>query len=214
MKTLVSDFDGTLTEFDFYRLAIQRLIPQDLPDYWQAYRRGDLTHFEALNNYFQAIRARPEEIENVMKDMRLEPQLPSALARLRERDWQVVVTSAGCSWYIERLLNDANVQLEVHASPGTFHSATGLRMELPLESPFLNREQGIDKAAVVAFWLEHSEQVAFAGDGFTDVKAASLVSENHRFARRDLAMQLKEDGMAFRTFDRWLDIVDCLLDDQ
>ena len=54
---LVSDFDGTMTGHDFYKLVIESLLPPDTPDYWAMYRAGTITHFEALRRYFAAIRA-------------------------------------------------------------------------------------------------------------------------------------------------------------
>ena len=60
-KVLVSDFDGTMTQYDFYKLAIEFLLPADTPDYWVEYRAGTITHFEALRRYFAAIRATDEE---------------------------------------------------------------------------------------------------------------------------------------------------------
>jgi len=56
-SVLVSDFDGTMTRHDFYKLAIESLLPPDTPDYWAEYRTGAITHFEALRLYFAAIRA-------------------------------------------------------------------------------------------------------------------------------------------------------------
>ncbi|MBX9582384.1 MAG: hypothetical protein K2X87_18940 [Gemmataceae bacterium] len=53
---LVSDFDGTMTRHDFYRLAIESLLPPDTPDHWADYRAGTITHFEALWRYFAAVR--------------------------------------------------------------------------------------------------------------------------------------------------------------
>ena len=61
MKTLVSDFDGTLTRFDFFRLALERLVPPGQPDYWQEYRAGRLTHFQAMQRYYASIRASAAE---------------------------------------------------------------------------------------------------------------------------------------------------------
>jgi 2-hydroxy-3-keto-5-methylthiopentenyl-1-phosphate phosphatase len=52
---LVSDFDGTMTRNDFYKLGVERLLPPNTPDHWAAYREGTLTHFEALRSYFAAI---------------------------------------------------------------------------------------------------------------------------------------------------------------
>ncbi len=207
---LISDFDGTMTKVDFYRLAIERVIPADCPDYWRAYRQGEITHFEALNAYFQSIRATPAEMSQLLQDMQLDSQLATSVKNLAQHGWWVVVTSAGCGWYIDRMLDEAGVQLEVHASPGTFDPASGLTMSLPTDSPFLCREQGIDKAAVVRHWLDRSAHVAFAGDGFPDVEAARLVAQEYRFARGDLAEQLRSEGLAFRSFKHWSEIADCL----
>ena len=55
--TPVRDFDGTLTRHDFFRLALDRLLPPGVPDHWQEYRAGRLTHFEAMRRYYASIRA-------------------------------------------------------------------------------------------------------------------------------------------------------------
>ena len=59
---LVSDFDGTMTRHDFYRLALAELLPPETPDYWAEYRAGTITHFEALRRYFASIRATEGEV--------------------------------------------------------------------------------------------------------------------------------------------------------
>src|SRR5262245_15953491 len=101
---LVSDFDGTMTRHDFYQLAVESLLPPDTPDQWTAYRAGTVTHFEALRRYFAAIRADEAAVLAVVKRMELDPRLPAAVRALRDAGWSVVVTSAGCAWYIRRLL--------------------------------------------------------------------------------------------------------------
>jgi|GEM_PF-3604104 2-hydroxy-3-keto-5-methylthiopentenyl-1-phosphate phosphatase len=40
---LVSDFDGTMTEHDFFKLAIDQLLPANTEDYWASYRTGAIT---------------------------------------------------------------------------------------------------------------------------------------------------------------------------
>lgn len=61
-RVLVSDFDGTMTRHDFYRLALEELLPPDVPDQWAAYRAGEISHFEALRRYFAAVRAPEAEV--------------------------------------------------------------------------------------------------------------------------------------------------------
>ena len=208
---LVSDFDGTMTRHDFYRLAIESLLPPDVPDHWDEYRTGTITHFEALRRYFAAIRVSEAGMLAMVDRMELDPGLPAAVADLRRGGWRVVVTSAGCDWYIRRLLAAAGVEVEVHANPGRFEPGRGLLMEMPTGSPYLSHTLGVDKARVVRRHLDDGRPVAFAGDGFPDAEAARLVPAGFRFARADLADVLGREGLAFHPFGTWSDIARTLL---
>jgi 2-hydroxy-3-keto-5-methylthiopentenyl-1-phosphate phosphatase len=208
---LVTDFDGTMTRHDFYQLAVARLLPPDVPNHWADYRAGRLTHFEALRRYFAAIRAPEADVLAVANAMDLEPGLPALLADLRAADWDVVVASAGCDWYIRRLFAAAGVEVELHANPGQFVPGRGLLMDLPVGSPYHSAEFGIDKSAVVRAALAAGRRVAFAGDGYPDAAAARLVPPELRFARAALAEALADEGLPFRPFDRWADVVRALL---
>lgn len=203
---LVTDFDGTLTRDDFYQLAIKELLPDDLPDYWGEYRAGRLTHFEGLRNYFSHIRKSEAEVLDVVHRMGLEPDLAACLRDLDSAGWDVVVTSAGCAWYIDLLLAEAGVEIPVYSNPGRFVEGRGLVMEPPPPGPFFSHQLGVDKAGVVRHALEEGRRVAFAGDGFPDQEAALLVSEDLRFARGDLAAVLAESGQGFVPYARWSDV--------
>jgi 2-hydroxy-3-keto-5-methylthiopentenyl-1-phosphate phosphatase len=208
---LVSDFDGTMTRYDFYKLAIAKLLPADTPDQWADYRSGKITHFEALRRYFAAIRKDEDEVLAVVRQMELDPNLRLAVEALNQAGWSVLVTSAGCEWYIRRLLSDAGVRVVVYANPGRFEAGRGLIMEMPTGSPYLSEFLGVDKTSVVRQHVAKGGRVAFAGDGFPDVDAARLVPASCRFARADLADVLKKEGLDFRRFRTWSEIADMLL---
>ena len=209
---LVSDFDGTMTRHDFYKLALESLVSSNTPDYWAEYRAGTITHFEALRRYFSHIRASEAEVLAAVDGMELDPRLPQAVAELRNAGWDVIVTSAGCDWYIKRLLAAAGVEIEVHSNPGRFESGKGLLMQMPTESPYLCQNLGVDKARVVRHHLAEGRTVAFAGDGFPDAEAARLVPDGLRFAKADLASVLQGDGLAFHPFEVWSDIARVILE--
>jgi 2-hydroxy-3-keto-5-methylthiopentenyl-1-phosphate phosphatase len=208
---LVSDFDGTMTRHDFYKLAIASLLPADTPDYWAEYRKGAITHFEALRRYFAAIRVSEDELLTVVQQMELDANLPAAVASLRDAHWSVVITSAGCDWYIRRLLAAAGVEVEINANPGRFETGKGLVMEMPTGSAYWSPTLGVDKACVVRRGLAEGQTVAFAGDGFPDTEAARLVRADLRFARGDLAAVLQSERLSFHPFETWSDIADTLL---
>ncbi len=209
---LVSDFDGTMTAEDFYSLAVKRLLPAEALGPWKAYLAGRMTHFKALRTIFSRIRAPEADVLAVIDAMGLDPKLPDALARLRAAGWEVVVASAGCAWYIDRLLDRAGVRLEVHANPGVYLPGGPLVMDAPPPSPLTCEETGVDKAAVVRDALSRAPKVAFAGDGLADLPASLLVADHLRFARGDLAGALTQRGRAFRTFAAWSDIAAMLLE--
>jgi 2-hydroxy-3-keto-5-methylthiopentenyl-1-phosphate phosphatase len=209
---LVSDFDGTLARHDFFRLVIERLLPAGVPDFWQEYLAGRLTHFEAMRLYYSSILASHEETLALADALELEPNLADWVQRLRQAGWKVIVASAGCAWYIDYLLKKQGVDLEVHANPGRFIAGEGLLMELPTASPFYSPSHGIDKAALVRAAQQSTARVAFAGDGFPDLPAARLVAPELRFATASLALALEQEGLPFRRFERWREVAQMLTD--
>lgn len=205
-RLLVTDFDGTITQRDFFHLVVETFAPAHLEKYWEGYRSGRLTHFQALAGIFAGIRASEAEMDELLQRAEPEPELAYWVEKLRQAGWQIQVASAGCAWYIERILSRAGVQVPVFANPGTFSAEEGLRMRLPIESPVYSPTLGIDKAALVRSGKELGQVVAFAGDGYPDVEAARLVEERYRFARGDLARALAEEGLTYRGFERWREV--------
>jgi 2-hydroxy-3-keto-5-methylthiopentenyl-1-phosphate phosphatase len=204
-KVLVSDFDGTITRRDFFQLVVERLLPAECPDDWGEYLAGRLTHFDALRNIFGSVTAGEPAFLQVVDAMELEPNLASEVEALRASGWRIIVASAGCDWYIRRLLSGAGVEVEVHANPGRIEAGR-LVMERPEGSRFLSRQTGVDKVAIVRDAQARAETVAFAGDGHPDLAPALLVPGDLRFARGVLAEDLARLGEAYRPFDRWADV--------
>jgi len=209
-KILVADFDGTMTRYDFYDLVRQQwpMPPDDDP--WEQYVAGRCTHFEALATIFARIRTDEATLLKLVDRMELDPALPAAVRRLDNGGWRVVVASAGCEWYLQRLLHDAGLALEVHANPGVFSANHGLQLRLPEQSRYFTKTTGIDKIAIVRDALSHAPEVAFAGDGRPDLAPALLVPAERRFARGWLAGELRARGEMFHSFESWTEIADQL----
>ncbi len=210
-KVIVTDFDGTITKHDFYLLAIERLLPHDTHDHWSDYREGRITHFEGLRRYFSDIRATEDDVLKIVGKMRPDKLLKRSVDNLRSAGWDVVIASAGCSWYIDLLLKQSNVDIEVHANPGCFVEGQGLLMREPKDSPFYSSELGIDKALLVRTMLEQHKSVAYAGDGLPDILPSKLVEDDLRFARGALAEALRVEQIPYRPFSSWSEIADALV---
>lgn len=204
-RVLVSDFDGTMTQRDFYQLVEERLSSHTPSAYWAEYQAGRITHFEALRQIFAAHAPGEAELVRLAQNMKLDPNLAASVQMLRDAGWDVVVASAGCEWYIRLLLNEAGVDISVHANPGRIEGGR-LLMEWPAASPFQSPRTGIDKAAVVHAAQEGGRTVAFAGDGPPDLEPALLVPHSLRFARGYLAGALQAREEPFHPFERWSEV--------
>jgi 2-hydroxy-3-keto-5-methylthiopentenyl-1-phosphate phosphatase len=204
-KILVSDFDGTMTERDFFRVALSRLPPRAAAP-WERYEQGLTSHFDALAAIFSGLRVDQQELDALLAEMQVESGLAEALDRLRQAGWSLVIASAGCTFYIERILLLTGIKAVIHANPGDFIPGQGLIMKPPLQSPFFTAETGIDKAAIVRYYLDRGLDTAFAGDGRPDLAPALLVPPGRRFAKGWLADELESRHEPFVRFDRWREI--------
>jgi 2,3-diketo-5-methylthio-1-phosphopentane phosphatase len=211
MGILISDFDGTVTRYDFFDQVRKRwpFSPQDDP--WEKFVSGEITHFQALAEIFARIRATEEDLLQLADSTELDASFANSVRALQDHGWEVVIASAGCAWYIDFLLKKAGVLVSVHANPGIFDPKRGLLMSLPERSPFFSSSKGVNKVAIVQDALQRSDRVAFAGDGRPDLRPALLVPPSSRFARGWLAEALSQRGEKFYPFERWSEIADQLL---
>jgi 2-hydroxy-3-keto-5-methylthiopentenyl-1-phosphate phosphatase len=196
-SALVCDFDGTLTQHDFYKLVQARWWKPEEANPWDEYLAGRLSHFDALNRIFARVRGEEVEVRGFVKTMELDPTLSGAFHQLHAAGWALIIASAGCEWYIRQLLTEVDVPVTLHANPGRFSPDSGLVMSPPAKSAFYTPSTGIDKVAVMRDALSRYDRVAFAGDGPPDLPAARLVPGERRFARGWLAEALKAEGLSF-----------------
>jgi 2,3-diketo-5-methylthio-1-phosphopentane phosphatase len=213
-RVLISDYDGTMTRFDFFDRVLARLAGESLPDYWGEYVAGQRTHFDALRSIYSHRRGGEQAALALAREAELDPQLAPAVRTLSEAGWEVIVVSAGSAWYIERLLHERNVELTIISNPGRIAPNGSLEMLPPTDSPFYSPEFGVDKLAVVRWALERYEEVAYAGDGRPDESPARIVASSRRFARGWLAERFAADGTPFRRFECWSEIAGMLAGEQ
>lgn len=201
----VTDFDGTLTRTEFYQLV------GDVPDLWAAFREGRVSHVRAMALYCAAAGTDEAAARALAGRLEPDPRFGELVRALHAAGWEVVVASAGCDWYIRIALAGFGVDVPVVSNRGTWVPGRGIVLEAPTDSPYYDAEVGVSKAAVVRAALTRADRVAYAGDGVTDLPAALLVPPELRFAKSDLARELKGRGERFRPFDHWAEAAGAVL---
>lgn len=203
---MVSDFDGTITEKDFYLLIAEKYMGPNAMAIWDEYRAGRLTHIEAMQSFFSHAPSNELELASMLQQTGLDPKFRESVEMLQAAEWDLIIVSAGSSWYIDRLLASAGVEAPVHSNPGVIESGRGLVLQSNRGSRFYSEDVGVDKSAVVRDALQNYERVAFAGDGPPDLPPALLVDPDLRFARGFLAEELQRLGQSFRSFRHWSEV--------
>jgi 2-hydroxy-3-keto-5-methylthiopentenyl-1-phosphate phosphatase len=211
LPILVTDFDGTFTRRDFFDLILERYDPPAGREAWQRFLDGELSHSEGIGGVFASLRTDAAGADALVAALDPAPGTADAVRWLQDAGWEVVIASAGCGWYIERLLHRLGLTVTVHASPGAFAPETGLVMTPDPDAAFYSARSGIDKPAVVRDALARDAVVAYAGDSNTDREAAMLVPPERRFLTGWLARRFAGEGIPHVSFAAWPEIARDLL---
>lgn len=210
-RIFVSDYDGTMTDHDFY-IKAATLLPEGTPDFWQQHLDGEKTVFEVLQDLFASIRGTEDELMQVARSGELDPGFSTSLKQLEAKGWRVVVASIGCEWYISRILAEQGANIPIVANPGKFVPGQGLQMTQLVDTPFHSTTAGVHKEDIVKAALATGATVAFAGDSRPDYDAAMTVEPQWRFARHGLADILESESIPYHCYDNWSHVARMLLE--
>jgi 2,3-diketo-5-methylthio-1-phosphopentane phosphatase len=203
-RTLVLDFDGTITEQDLLDEIAQTFGDIDV------YREVDegldeqrLSLHEVLEREFEPVRAPLDEVVGwVLENVRVRPGFRELTALARERGWRLVIVSSGFHELIEPVLaREGLVDVELLANR-VDPDPSGWRVRFRDEGSCGTCGEPCKRATVDR--LSDGGEVVYVGDGYSDrcaAEQADLV-----FARRGLADYLRERGVPFVPFEDFLEI--------
>ncbi len=204
---LVSDFDGTVSENDFFWYVVEHfLTPQDLEP-WERYMRGEISHLAAMRGVFAKLHVSEKELQRFIDTIYTDSHLAETAAYCHEKGIPFYIASAGCDYYINRLIGGIIEKYDIHlvTNHGVYDSKKGLELFPPKNSPFYDEKVGISKAGVVRFLQEEGRKVVFAGDGPPDVLAAKKADVV--FAKKYLLEKCKENKINTHPFTTFGDIL-------
>lgn len=204
---LVTDFDGTIIFDDIFWFLVDHYLDKEQLEPWNQYLRGELNHFDALNQIFQNLRVSEEELNNFVKGIKPDEYFLPTVELCKEKHIPIYITSAGCDYYINKIIGDIITEygITLITNKGEYSEETGLKMTpLPKDSPFYNKEIGISKKAVVEKLQEEGYKIIFAGDGKPDFAPAEI--SEVVFARKSLLKRCKEEGIKTERFQSYKDI--------
>lgn len=204
MKThyaLVSDFDGTITEDDFFTLISRRYFNKEMLAPWREYLAGRETHFNALGAMFRQIRLPEAQLKKFIKKIHYDEGFVEAAALCKKKGIPVYIGSAGCDYYINVLIGREieKYGIKLITNRSIYSKDTGLKMIAPRKnSPYYDEKIGISKRSIVKRLHDSGYKVIFAGDGPPDIEPAKFADVV--FARKILLRECRELGVKTKRF--------------
>jgi 2,3-diketo-5-methylthio-1-phosphopentane phosphatase len=204
-RTLVVDYDGTITEQDVLD-EIAQLFGD--PDVYAEVDAGlddrDLPLNEVLRREFEPVTAPLEDVVDwVLANARVRSGFRELVELARERGWRFVVVSSGFHELIRPVLERAGLpDLEIMANT-IVPDPAGWRIEF--EERALCDTCGEPCKRALSAGLADGGELVYIGDGYSDRCAAEHA--DRVFARRGLATYLAERGVAFEPFEDFHEVI-------
>jgi 2-hydroxy-3-keto-5-methylthiopentenyl-1-phosphate phosphatase len=198
-RTLVVDFDGTITEQDlldaialtFGDEEVYREVDEGLDD-------QSLSLNEVIRREFEPVRAPLDEVRRwVLDNVRVRPGFRDVLDLAHERGWRFVIVSSGFRELIEPVLEREGLTGVELLSNTVDPDPDGWKVRFRVSEVCDVCGQPCKRSTAAA--LADGTELVYVGDGYSDRCAAE--SADLVFARRGLASYLEERGVPFERFE-------------
>lgn len=207
----LSDFDGTISDDDFFFYTARAFFDDDALLPWREYLAGKKSHFDALKEMFGSLRLPKEAFDRFIEGVRIDAQIEAVFALCREKQIPIYIASAGCDYYIIKLIGDliGNYNITLLSNRGEYTPEGGLIMIAPeKDDPFYDPNTGVSKYKLAKSLKDRGYKIIFAGDGLPDIEPAQI--SDIVFARKVLLQKCEEAGIKTRKFDNFGDIAQLL----
>ena len=205
--TFVSDFDGTISDEDFFHHLRDNVFDDSALMPWNDYLEGKISHFDALKNIYGTLRVCDKKIVDLVKKVTIDEWVIPTFKLLHKNNVPIYIASAGCDYYINLLIGEElkKYNITLITNPSSYSKDLGLVMERPEKtSAFYDEHIGISKEKLVKFLQDNNQYVVFAGDGPPDFEPAKIADVV--FAKKILLDKCLEINVKTEKFDNYEDI--------
>lgn len=191
---LISDFDGTISDKDFFYYVADKYFDDEMLRPWKEFLSGRKKHFVALSEMFGNLRINKRELDKFIKTINLDPTFLKLALWCKTRNVPVIICSAGNDYYINVLMKKEieSSGIILVSNKGRYSAENGLQMEPNKE--YFDENLGVSKVAIVRDWQSKGYKVVYCGDGWPDAEAAAAADKV--FARAMLYDKCVENEVA------------------
>ena len=210
---LFVDFDGTITEHDIGDSIFETFLdPVLLEQDWhnniiKKWKQGKLSSFECLKRECAHTKVSPGELDRHIDKYSLTPGFAQTADYCKTSGIPLMILSDGLDYYIQYLLEKNGLShLDFKANHLIFK-------ENCLDVEFPHKGKGCGRCGNCKRWhmktlSEDGELIIYVGDGYSDryaIRNADVV-----FARGDLIEYCRNNGIEYKPFNDFFDVLEVL----
>lgn len=204
----ISDFDGTLTKKDFYKILSETYFKEELVPIFNSWQNGEMKDREYLSYVFNNVHRNEVELDEDILSIAFDPSAKAFIEKVKAAGGDFIVISAGTNYYIDRVFEKNNIKgVDVYSNKSIFKD-NGIYFDLDEHGEFYSDHYGINKLAVVNKLKVNYKKIFYAGDNGPDLNPA-LISDVV-FAKGKLVNLLKKEKKDFIEFESFSEIWDKL----
>ena len=190
---VISDFDGTISQEDFYKKIMHTHQSEKIHTSFKDFKAEKIKDIDFLNDIFMNMDLDEEEIDKEILGLKIDPQLKALIECVREMGGDFIILSAGCEYYIHKILKSIGLQgIPVFSNKGIYKER-GMHITPDQQSEFYSERYGIDKEKVVMHFKEQYEYIVYIGDSAPDFKAS--LHADKRFGKDELINLYNKAGV-------------------
>ena len=203
---ILSDFDDTAAQQNVAHLVLDRFSETDWRPLLERFHQGSIKPKDYFEMPFRPITAAKHDMQAYVRETaRLSPGFPELADFCMDGGIELAVVTYGLDFYVEALLESANLQRLPTYAVGAKFSDQGIEFDYRYTREDCT-EWGNCKCSVVDSYRDRGYQVYYAGDGISDYcpsRRADLVFAKSRL----LDMRLKE-SLPSRELRDFFDVLD------
>jgi 2-hydroxy-3-keto-5-methylthiopentenyl-1-phosphate phosphatase len=202
-RTIVVDFDGTVTEEDLLDEIASRFgdpaVYQEVED---GLDEGRMPLREVITREFEPVTKPLDEIVRwELETVRVRSGFRELVQLAGERGWRMIIVSSGFHELIEPILEREGVEVELHANR-VDPRPEGWRVLWQYDESCDSCGESCKRSIVKEFGGDG--EIVYVGDGYSDRCAAE--ASDRVFATKGLARYLDEQGVPYERFDDFHDV--------
>jgi 2-hydroxy-3-keto-5-methylthiopentenyl-1-phosphate phosphatase len=205
VQTLVQcDFDGTVTEKDTSFFLLDTFGQGDWRRLLRDYKEHRISVGEFNTKAFAMVKADKPTLLGALKgEVKVRVGFHDLVNYCREKGFRLVIVSNGVDFYITAVLKDLGLEnIEVHAAQASFNPEG---MKVHYVGPDGKKLDDSFKEAYIKSFLKLGYRVIYLGNGDSDIAPAKYA--NYVFATGDLLAYSTENGLNYKPFENFSDVV-------